>query len=145
MKYIVKKFEELTTVELYEILKLRSEIFVVEQNCVYQDLDDIDYHSLHIFCEENHKVFAYLRIYPKRGEPNIVQIGRVVTLKHRVGSGSALMEKGIQTIKETMNYKKIYLVAQKQAIGFYEKFGFIVTSEEFLEDGIPHVSMELGL
>ena len=145
MNYIIKRFEELTTVELYEILKLRSEIFVVEQNCVYQDLDDIDYQSLHIFCEENHNVFAYLRIYPKRGETDVVQIGRVVTLKHRTGSGSALMEKGIQTIKDTMNYKKIYIVAQKQAIGFYEKFGFIVTSEEFLEDGIPHVAMELTL
>ncbi|MBD5469774.1 MAG: GNAT family N-acetyltransferase [Lachnospiraceae bacterium] len=145
MKYIIKRFEELTTTELYEILKLRSEIFVVEQNCVYQDLDDIDYQSLHIFCEENHNVFAYLRIYPKRGETDVVQIGRVVTLKHRTGSGSALMEKGIQTIKDTMNYKKIYIVAQKRAIGFYEKFGFIVTSDEFLEDGIVHVAMELAL
>lgn len=145
MKYIVKSFEELTTTELYEILKLRSEIFVVEQNCVYQDLDDIDYQSLHIFCEENHKVFAYLRIYPKRSETDVVQIGRVVTLKHRTGSGSVLMQKGIQTIKDTMNYKKIYIVAQKQAIGFYEKFGFIITSDEFLEDGIPHVAMELML
>ena len=145
MNYIVKRFEELTTTELYEILKLRSEIFVVEQNCVYQDLDDIDYQSLHIFCEENHNVLAYLRIYPKRGETNVVQIGRVVTLKHRTGSGSALMQKGIQTIKDTMSYKKIYIVAQKQAIGFYEKFGFIVTSNEFLEDGIPHVAMELAL
>lgn len=145
MNYIVKRFEELTTVELYEILKLRSEIFVVEQNCVYQDLDDIDYQSLHIFCEENHNVLAYLRIYPKRGETDVVQIGRVVTLTHRTGSGSALMEKGIQTIKNTMNYKKIYIAAQKQAIGFYEKFGFIVTSDEFLEDGIPHVAMELAL
>ncbi|MBD5451397.1 MAG: GNAT family N-acetyltransferase [Lachnospiraceae bacterium] len=145
MKYIVKKFEELTTVELYEILKLRSEIFVVEQNCVYQDLDDIDYQSLHIICEENHNVLSYLRIYPKRGETDVVQIGRVVTLKHRTGSGRALMQQGIQTIKDTMNYKKIYIVAQKQAIGFYEKFGFIVTSDEFLEDGIPHVAMELTL
>ncbi|MDE7267910.1 MAG: GNAT family N-acetyltransferase [Lachnospiraceae bacterium] len=145
MKYIIKRFEELTTVELYEILKLRSEIFVVEQNCVYQDLDNIDYQSLHIFCEENQNVLAYLRIYPKHGETDVVQIGRVVTLKHRTGSGSALMEKGIQTIKDTMNYKKIYIVAQKQAIGFYEKFGFIVTSGDFLEDGIPHVAMELAL
>ena len=145
MNYIVKQFEELTTIELYEILKLRSEIFVVEQNCVYQDLDDIDYQSLHIFCEENHNVLAYLRIYPKRGETDVVQIGRVVTLKHRTGIGSALMEKGIQTIKDTMNYKKIYIVAQKQAIGFYKKFGFIVTSDEFLEDGILHVAMELAL
>ena len=145
MNYIIKRFEELTTVELYEILKLRSEIFVVEQNCVYQDLDDIDYQSLHIFCEENHNVLAYLRIYPKRGETDVIQIGRVVTLKHRTGSGRALMEKGIQTIKDTMDYKKIYIVAQKQAIGFYEKFGFIVTSEDFLEDGIPHVAMELAL
>ena len=145
MNYIVKRFEELTTTELYEILKLRSEIFVVEQNCVYQDLDDIDYQSLHIFCEENHNVLAYLRIYPKRGETDVVQIGRVVTLKHRTGSGSALMEKGIQTIRDTMDYKKIYIVAQKQAIGFYEKFGFIVTSGEFLEDDIVHVAMELML
>lgn len=131
--------------ELYEILKLRSEIFVVEQDCVYQDIDNIDYQSLHIFCEENHKVFAYLRIYPKHDETDVVQIGKVVTLKHRTGSGSALLEKGIQTIKDTMNYKKIYIVAQKQAIGFYEKFSFTVTSKEFLEGGIVHVAMELIL
>ncbi len=145
MKLVIKEFNELTTKELYELLKARAEIFVVEQNCVYQDLDDIDYNSLHIFYEKDNKVIAYLRAFPKKNEINTIQIGRVLTLEHGNGLGRKLMEHSIQAIKDKTSGTKIFMEAQKYATGFYEKFGFKVISNEFLEDGIPHVAMELEL
>ena len=144
MNAIIKKFDELTTHELYEILKLRAEIFVVEQNCPYQDLDGIDYDSLHIFYEQDKKVVAYLRIFPQKNDINTLQIGRVLTLNHGTGLGRKIMEEGIKAIK-AMHGKKAYLEAQTYSIGFYKKFGFEVISDEFILDGIPHVKMGLKL
>jgi len=143
MKPVVKYFNELTTTELYEILKSRAEIFVVEQNCIYQDLDDKDYHSLHIFYESEGKVVAYLRAFIKDSVTNIVQIGRVLTLTHGTGLGGKLLKESISIIQKEMNPSSIYIEAQCYAIGFYEKEGFVVSSDEFLEDGIPHVEMIL--
>lgn len=141
MEFIVKKFNELTTVELYEILKSRAQIFIMEQNINYQDMDDIDYRSLHCFLWENHRVVAYLRAFYT--ESNIVKIGRVLTLEHGNGLGKKLMEQSILEIKAKMNPSKISMHAQKHAAGFYEKFGFQVTSDDFLEEGVVHVEMEL--
>ena len=138
-----KLFHELSTNELYEILKARAEIFVVEQNCVYQDLDGKDIDSLHIFHEEDGKVTAYLRAYMKDDET--VQMGRVLTLNHGKGLGGRLLKEGIEEIREKMHPKRIYIEAQCHAVGFYEREGFRVTSDEFLEDGIPHVQMTLEL
>ncbi len=143
MEIAAKYFEQLTTRELYEILKARAEIFVVEQNCVYQDLDDKDYESLHVFYEEDGKVVAYLRAFYR--DDSIIQIGRVLTLQHGTGLGGKLLKEGISQIKEIMNPKQLYIEAQCYAIGYYEKVGFKVCSEEFLEDGIPHVQMTLDL
>ncbi len=143
MQLISKFFNELTTIELYEILKARSRIFVVEQSCVYQDIDGIDYRSLHIFYEDEGKVAGYLRAFNK--EDNIVQIGRVLTIKHGMGLGGKLLKEGIAQIKEKLHPKSLYLEAQCHAIGFYAREGFTVCSEEFLEDGIPHVKMVLEL
>ncbi len=145
MKLIVKKFGELTTKELYEILKLRSEIFVVEQNCVYQDIDNIDYDSLHFFYMDNNTVLAYLRVFYKNDEDGVVQIGRVVNREHGKGLGKKLFTESIKIIKDRFKANKMYLEAQVYAIGFYEKFGFKVISDEFLEDGIPHVKMMADL
>ena len=136
-------FSELTTVELYEILRSRAEIFVVEQNCVYQDLDAVDYESIHVFSEENGRVTSYLRIFQKKDEENTIQIGRVLTLEHGKGLGTKLLEEGLKSAKTKYPGYEIYIEAQVYAIGYYEKFGFKVTSEEFLEDGIPHVQMRL--
>ena len=136
-------FKELNTTELYELLKARSEIFVVEQNCVYQDLDDRDYESLHVFYEEDGKVIAYLRAFRK--EEETVQIGRVLTVKHGTGLGGKLLKEGVRQIQMKMNPKRIYIEAQSYAIGYYEREGFRVCSEEFLEEGIPHVQMVLEL
>ena len=144
MKLVIKYFNELTTTELYEILKARAEIFVVEQNCIYQDLDDIDYRSLHIFYESEGKVIAYLRAFEKDLTKGIVQIGRVLTLMHGTGLGGKLLKEGIAQIKEKMTPSSIYIEAQCYATGFYEREGFVISSTEFLEDGIPHVEMILN-
>ncbi len=143
MRAAAKFFDELTIRELYEILKARAEIFVVEQNCVYQDLDDRDYESLHFFYEEDGKVTAYLRAFQK--DSSTVQIGRVLTLQHGTGLGAKLLKEGIARIKEKMNPARIFIEAQCYAVGYYEREGFQVCSEEFLEDGIPHVQMLLNL
>lgn len=143
MKLVTKYFNELSTGELYEILKVRAEIFVVEQNCVYQDIDDIDYDSLHIFYEDSGKVLACLRAFVK--EKNTVQLGRVLTVKHETGLGGKLLKYGIECIKDKYNPNKIFIEAQCYATGYYEREGFQICSEEFLEDGIPHIKMELKL
>ena len=145
MNLITKKFNELTTTELYEILKARAEIFIIEQNIQYQDMDNIDYKSLHCFFMEDNKVVAYLRAFYKDYEKTIVQIGRVLTLKHGNGLGRDLLEKSIVAIKDKRKCKKICMDAQKYAVGFYEKFGFKVITNDFLENGIIHVVMELKI
>ena len=143
MEMKTKFFSELSTAELYELLKARAQIFVVEQNCIYQDLDDKDYESLHIFFEENGKVTAYLRAFPKDEET--VQIGRVLTIEHGTGLGGKLLKEGIGQIRSIMKPRRIYIEAQCYAAGYYEREGFGICSEEFLEDGIPHVQMMLEL
>ncbi len=143
MNVTVKIFDELTTTELYEILKARAEIFIMEQNINYQDMDDIDYSSLHCFIKEGDKVIAYLRAFYKNEDKSVVKIGRVLTLEHGKGVGRVLLEESLNAVKEKMHCNKIYIEAQKHAVGFYEKFGFVTTSGEFLEEGIVHVAMEL--
>ncbi len=141
MSFVSKYFDELSTRELYEILKVRAEIFVVEQKCVYQDLDDKDYNSLHVFYEDDGKVRAYLRSFFK--EPGVVQMGRVLTLQHGTGLGGKLLKEGIEQIREKQHPERIIIEAQCYATGYYEREGFVICSEKFMEDGIPHVQMKL--
>lgn len=145
MDLIAKYFDELSSTEVYEILKARSEIFVVEQKILYQDMDDVDYKSLHCFFAQNGNVVAYLRAFPLDENGDVVRIGRVLTLQHGNGTGRELLEKGLAAIKNRMNPEKIEVHAQKHAEGFYEKFGFKATSEDFMEAGIVHVPMKLEL
>ncbi len=145
MNLISKEFKELTTIELYEILKARSKIFIMEQNIHYQDIDDIDYRSLHCFFMKDNNVIAYLRAFYQDANKEIVKIGRVLTLNHGNGVGKKLMEQSLKSIKEKMNCKKICMDAQKYAVGFYEKFGFKVVSNDFIEEGIVHIRMELEI
>ena len=145
MKLVSKFFNELDTKELYELLKARAEIFVVEQTCIYQDLDDLDYDGLHVFYEENGKVLAYLRAFPKSEDGKTVQMGRFLTMEHGIGLGGKLLIDGLEQIKAKMNPEQIYIHAQSYATGFYERAGFQICSEEFLEDDIPHVEMILRL
>ncbi len=136
-----KWFGELTARELYEILRSRSEVFVVEQQCVYQDMDGMDKKALHVFCEEDGRVTACLRAF--RRDAETVQMGRVLTLKHGMGTGGELLKRGVREIREQMNPGRIFIEAQTYAAGFYEREGFRICSEEFPEDGIPHVRMIL--
>ena len=145
MELIVKNFKELNTTELYEILKARSEIFNMEQNIHYQDMDNTDYKSLHCFFMEGNKVIAYLRAYYEKNNSDTVRIGRVLTLEQGKGIGKELITKSLIAIKDKMKCKKIIMDAQKHATGFYEKFGFQITSDDFLEEGVVHVVMELEL
>lgn len=141
MEVIAKEFKDLTTTELYEILKSRSEIFLLEQNIICQDMDDIDYVSTHFFIKDKERVAAYLRAYNIDGEN--VKVGRVLTLSHGNGMGRELLEKSIEEIKNRFGCRKICVNAQKQAAGFYEKSGFKKVSDEFLEEGIVHIAMQL--
>ena len=143
MDFTVKSFDELKTSELYEILKSRTEVFLLEQNIVCQDMDDVDYESYHFFIKEGNRVIAYLRAYYTDRENKIVKIGRVLTLSHGNGVGRTLMDNSISQIKRLFECKKVIVSAQKQAEGFYKKCGFKTVSDEYLEEGIPHVKMEL--
>ncbi len=143
MELIVKEFKELTTTELYEILKARAEIFIMEQNINYQDMDDIDYRSIHCFYQEGDKVVAYLRAFYKAEDKKVVQAGRVLTLAHGNGLGRRLMEESLPEIEKRMPCEKIRVDAQKYAEGFYQRFGFKTVSDEYVEEGIVHVDMEM--
>ena len=143
MDFFSKRFNELSLTELYEILKSRAEIFLLEQNIICQDLDDKDYDSMHCFFVDNKRVVAYLRAF--YSEKDIVTIGRVLTLSHGNGLGKELMKKSIDKINANLPCKKICVHAQKQAIGFYEKMGFTVVSDEFAQEGVIHVTMEYDL
>lgn len=141
MKFIVKPFAELSVDELYEILKSRLEIFLLEQNIVCQDLDDTDRISMHCFFTDGKRAIAYLRAF--QSDKDIVTIGRVLTLEHKKGLGTELMQRSIDEIKKHFEFKKICVHAQRQAEKFYEKMGFVPVSEEYLEEGVPHITMEM--
>ncbi len=140
MKKVLKRFDELTLQELYEILRVRSAVFVVEQNCVYQDIDETDQRSMHLFYEEDGRIKAYLRFFDKLDEEGTIQIGRVLTMERKKGLGSMLLHECMHLLKEK-KIQRAYLEAQEYATGFYEKEGFYIDSDVFLEDGIPHVCM----
>lgn len=143
MEFLAKRFSELSVAELYEIIKSRNEIFLLEQNIICQDLDDVDYESLHCFFTDGQRVIAYLRAFCSDQENGVVTVGRVLTLEHKKGLGSELMQKSMEEIKKQFTCKKVSVHAQKQAVGFYEKQGFHTVSDEFLEEGVVHVTMEL--
>lgn len=144
MKLTIKTFPELSAAELYEILRTREAVFIVEQNCPYPEADGKDPGAIHFYyADGNGAVKAYLRLYPKPDESGTVQVGRVVTSAEvrGTGLGRKILHKGITYAVEKMGAERLYLEAQVYAIGFYEKEGFEVSSGEFLEDGIPHVEM----
>ncbi len=142
MNFTAKQFNELTVSELYEILKSRAEVFFLEQGIVCQDMDDVDYKSLHCFLQKDGRVVGYLRAFYPKEPSETVTVGRVLTLRHGEGLGKALMEKSMAAIRDKMPCDRLYLHAQVQVVGFYENFGFRVISDEFLEENIPHVEME---
>ncbi len=143
MELKIKTFDRLSTYELYEIVRARTEIFLMEQGIVCRDLDGVDYDALHCFLEDGGKVMAYLRAYVCEDSADTVKIGRVLSITHGIGLGSSLMRSAIPEIQRHFNCKKIVVNAQKHAQNFYAGLGFAVTSDDFLEEGIVHVRMEL--
>ena len=143
LTFKAKEFDELTTRELYEIARARTEIFLMEQHIVCRDLDGEDLRALHCFLEtENGTVMAYLRAMRSKEDAETVQIGRVLSLTHGVGLGKQLMQFSLPEILKLLPCKRLMLHAQTHAKGFYEKWGFAVTSAEFLEEGVPHITLE---
>lgn len=136
-----KTYHELTVDELYELLRVRSEVFVVEQNCVYQDLDGDDQASIHLWLTRGDKVVALCRVCPAGTHMHEVSIGRVITTERGFGFGKQLMLAAIQVAQEYFNAQLIVIEAQEYAKGFYESVGFHQTSESFMLDGIPHIAM----
>lgn len=143
MELFVKRFEELTAGELYEILRLRVSVFVVEQQCPYQEIDGLDSQSIHVWLSDAGQIQAYLRIVDQ-GKPGEAWLGRVIAVKRRCGLGSQILKEGVRLAKALMQAKVVCVEAQTYAKAFYESAGFRQTSEEFLEDGIPHIEMRLG-
>ncbi|MDI9256068.1 GNAT family N-acetyltransferase [Flavobacterium sedimenticola] len=144
LEWKIKRFEALSTQELYEILQLRSEVFVVEQNCVYQDIDGKDQKALHVIGEDNGTIVAYARLFKPHDYFNEASIGRVVVKESYRDKklGHVLMREAIQVIKSHFDQRKITISAQLYLKRFYESHGFIQISETYLEDDIPHIRMK---
>lgn len=154
-EFQVRAFDELTTRELYEILRARADVFVGEEEILYPDADGLDYGSLHVFSweeagsaspggepgEAGARVASYLRMFPKPDEPGVVQMGRVLTRVHGRGLGARLLACALGAARGRLGAHEVYLESQKHAQGFYEKAGFEVCSDDFIEAGIPHVQM----
>lgn len=143
MTVTIKKFEELTTHELYKLLQLRSEVFVVEQDCVYQDLDGKDFKAIHVIGKKEGEIVAYTRIFNAGYYFEEASIGRVVVKENqrKYGYGKVIMEASIKAIEDIYHTKIIRISAQTYLLKFYNSLGFITEGKEYLEDGIPHVSM----
>ncbi|MBU2526695.1 MAG: GNAT family N-acetyltransferase [Bacteroidetes bacterium] len=143
LKWTVKKFEELTLVELYDLLALRAEVFVVEQNCVYQDVDGKDDKALHVLAKENDTLLAYTRIFKPGDYFKEASIGRVVVSPHLRGRklGYDLMKKSIEAVETHFKTTSIHISAQCYLIDFYKNLGFKPQGESYLEDDIPHIAM----
>ena len=144
MEFNVKSFSELTVSELYQILQLRSEVFVVEQDCVYQDIDFKDQKALHVLGYKNNTIIAYTRIFKPSDYFENASIGRVVVkqIERKYGYGHELMKVSIEAIKDSFHQEKITISAQLYLKKFYESHGFIQVGETYLEDGIPHIRMD---
>lgn len=138
-----KYFNELTVEELYGLLRLREQVFIIEQNCIYPDLDNKDQKAIHILGKLDGKIIAYSRIFKSGDYFETASIGRVVTDNsyRNLKIGHTLMQKSIQEIKNYFKQDFITISAQCYLLGFYKSLGFEPIGEEYLEDNIPHVRM----
>ncbi|MFC6097365.1 GNAT family N-acetyltransferase [Flavobacterium qiangtangense] len=140
----IKPFEALSLSELYSVLQLRSEVFVVEQNCVYQDIDGKDKKALHVIGEFNGETVAYCRLFKSGDYFDQASIGRVIVKENFRDKkwGHDLIKEAIGAVLSHFGESQITISAQLYLKKFYESHGFIQTSEEYLEDGIPHIEMQ---
>ena len=140
-----KTFQDLTVDELYELLRVRSEVFVVEQNCVYQDMDGDDQKSIHLWLTVEGKVVALARVCPAGTHMQEISIGRVITTERGKGYGKQIMLYAIDAAVKHFRAAHIDIEAQEYAKGFYESVGFKQSSDTFMLDGIPHIRMTLNI
>jgi ElaA protein len=145
MTWTCKKFDDLDPHDLYAIMQLRIEVFIVEQNCVFQDADNKDQFCLHLMCKDGDRLVAYTRIVPAGISYDEFAIGRVVVLpsERKNGMGKLLMRKSVEEIFRLYGNVKIKIGAQFYLAKFYESLGFQQTSDIYLEDGIEHIEMIL--
>lgn len=143
LKINTKTFQELNTKELYDLLQLRSEVFVVEQDCVYQDIDGKDQKALHVLGYRDSELVAYTRIFKPGDYFDEASIGRVVVRENarQYKYGYKIMDASIEAIKQNYNATKIRISAQTYLKKFYNNLDFKEVGEEYLEDGIPHINM----
>ncbi len=142
----IKTFDELTTSEIYELLRIRSKVFVVEQDCVYQDVDNSDQTAIHIWLTQDDKVIAMCRICPAGTKLASTSIGRVITTERSKGYGMLIMKIAIRTVMERIaDADHIAIEAQLTKQKFYERLGFVATSEPFMMEGLMHLNMRLNL
>ncbi|WP_200825110.1 MULTISPECIES: GNAT family N-acetyltransferase [Aquimarina] len=143
IKFEVKRFDELSTIEMYKILRLRAEVFVVEQDCVYQDIDNKDQKALHVIGWKNENIVAYTRLFDAGDYFEKASIGRVVVSKNerQFGYGHDLIKTSINAIETYYKTKQIKISAQTYLKKFYETHNFKKIGDEYLEDGIPHIAM----
>lgn len=141
MNWTIKRFDELTTRELFEIYKVRAEVFVVEQECLYQDVDEKDLVAYHLFTKEDEDIKAYCRVFLEKEK---VKIGRVLVRKkyRKEGLGRELMNIALDFINETFQDMEIFIQAQAYLERFYESLGFVRISEDYLDVGILHLDMK---
>ena len=145
MELIVKHFSELSAEELFEIYKLRVSVFIVEQSCPYQDIDDADKSAYHVWLRDEDGIEAYARVLPAGVAFPTAAFGRVIAVKRRCGLGTKIVAAAIETARDKLGADMITIEAQVYARSLYENLGFRQTSEEFLEDGTPHIQMQLEL
>ena len=143
LNWLIKAFKDLSTDELFDMYYLRQEVFVVEQQCPYQDCDEMDKHAYHLFAYDNDILVAYLRIIEPGFNYHEASIGRVVTKPsyRGLGLGKGLMEKGLIHVKSLFDNPHIRISAQQYLIPFYESLEFVTVGEGYLEDDIPHIEM----
>ena len=144
IEWVKKKWSEVSLEELYSVLRLRSEIFVVEQDCVYQDIDNKDQIAIHLLGYINKELIAYSRLFNEGDYFKETSFGRAIIKKEKRGQGygDELVKESLKTIKNYYGNKKVKISAQAHLKTFYSKHAFIAKGKEYLEDGIPHVSME---
>ncbi len=138
-----KLFSEITTDELYQILKARCDVFVVEQKCPYPDMDNLDQKAIHLWAENKNEVLAYCRIFPKGIKYSESSIGRVLTTTNGRGKGVGrqMIHYAVQIVENRFKSPEIRISAQDYLIPFYKEFGFQETEKKYLEDNLPHTEM----
>lgn len=146
MEWKGKSFDDLTKEELYTIMRERVNVFVVEQNCPYPELDNDDQEAYHVWLEKQEELVCYCRIFPSGTKyEQAASIGRILVNEHYRGKqyGRMLMKQALSVVRDEWQEEQVYLQAQEYLLSFYQSYGFTVTSEMYLEDGIPHRDMLL--